>query len=102
MTVPTEADWILKTMVAVAAADGRLDAREVWLIQKVYQEHTGRAVDESGVALAVQAYATKRNVLADLSAEVGSMSLGPRRASFARHILRSSPTSASRKKNARS
>jgi tellurite resistance protein len=75
MTVPTEADWILKTMVAVAAADGRLDAREVWLIQKVYQEHTGRAVDVSGVALAVQAYATKRNVLADLSAEVGSMSL---------------------------
>ena len=29
---PTEADWILRAMVAVAAADGRLDAREVGLI----------------------------------------------------------------------
>lgn len=28
------ADWILKTMVAVAAADGRLNAREVELIGK--------------------------------------------------------------------
>ena len=63
-------------MVAVAAADGRLDAREVRLIQKVYEEQTGRAVDVSGVALAVQAYATKRNVLADLSAEVGSIWVG--------------------------
>lgn len=29
---PTEADWILKAMVTVAAAEGRLDAREVGLI----------------------------------------------------------------------
>ena len=60
---PTDADWILKTMVAMAAADGRLDAREVGLIQKVYQDQTGRSVDVSGVVLAVQAYATKRDVL---------------------------------------
>jgi uncharacterized tellurite resistance protein B-like protein len=72
---PTDADWILKTMVAMAAADGRLDAREVRLIQKVYQEQTGRAVDVGGVALAVQAYTTKGNLLADLSARVGSMGL---------------------------
>ena len=71
---PTEADWILKAMVAVAAADGRLDAREVGLIQKVYQEQTGRSVDVSGVVLAVQAYATKRDVLVELSVAAGSMS----------------------------
>ena len=62
---PTDADWILKAMIAMAAADGRLDAREVGLIQKVYQDQTGRSVDVSGIVLAVQAYATKRDVLND-------------------------------------
>ena len=71
---PTDADWILKTIVAMAAADGRLDPREVGLIQKVYQDQTGRSVDVSGGVLAVQAYATKRDVLAELSAAGGSMS----------------------------
>jgi tellurite resistance protein len=70
---PTDADWILKAMVAVAAADGRLDARG-GLIQKVYQDQTGRSVDVSGVVLAVQAYSTKRDVLTELSAAAGSMS----------------------------
>jgi tellurite resistance protein len=70
----TEADWILKAMVALAAADGRPDAHEVGLIQKVYREQTGRSVDVSGVLLAVQAYATTRDVLAEFSAAVGSMS----------------------------
>ena len=72
---PTEADWILRAMVAVAAADGRLDAREVGLIQKVYQDQTGRSVDVGGVVLAVQVYATKRDVLVELSVAAGSMSL---------------------------
>jgi uncharacterized membrane protein YebE (DUF533 family) len=71
---PTDADWTLKAMVAMAAADRRLDAREIGLIQKVYQDQTGRSVDVSGVVLAVQAYATKRDVLAELSAAAGSMS----------------------------
>jgi tellurite resistance protein len=62
-------------MVAVAAADGRLDSREVGLIQKVYQDQTGRPVDVSGVAGAAEAYATKRDVLAELSAAAGGMSL---------------------------
>ncbi len=68
------ADWILKAMVAAAAADRRLDAREVGLIQKVYQDQTGRSVDVSGVMLAVHAYATKRDALAELAAVAGSMS----------------------------
>ena len=71
---PTDADWILKAMVAVAASDGRLDSREVGLIQQVYQDQTGRTVDVSGVASAVQAYASKRDVLAELSAAAGGMS----------------------------
>lgn len=71
---PTEADWILKAMLAVAGADRRLDAREVGLIQKVYQDQSGRSVDVGGVVRAVQAYATKRDVLAELSIAAGSMS----------------------------
>ena len=71
---PTDADWILKAMIAVAAADRRLDAREVGLIQKVYRDQTGRSVDVSGIVLAVQAYATKRDVVAEFSAAGGSMS----------------------------
>ena len=70
---PTDADWILKAMVA-AAADGRVNAGEVGLIQKVYQDLTDRSLEVSGVVLAVQAYATKRDVLAELSAAAGSMS----------------------------
>jgi uncharacterized membrane protein YebE (DUF533 family) len=76
---PTDADWILKAMVALAAADGRLDAREVTLIQKVYQQQTGRSVDVSGVLLAVQAYATRRDVLAELSTAVGTLGRETRR-----------------------
>ena len=71
---PTVADWIVKTMVAVAGADGRLNAREVELIQTVYESQTGKSADVSGIVLAVQAYATKHDVLAELSAAAGSMS----------------------------
>ena len=70
---PTEADWILRAMVAVAAADGRLDSREVTLIQEVFEERTGRAVDVSGVASAAAVYATKRDILDELAAISGSM-----------------------------
>lgn len=69
-----DADWILRTMVAVAAADGRLNAREVELIRTVYHDHTGKSVDVSGIVLAVQAYATKHDVLGELSVAAGSMS----------------------------
>jgi tellurite resistance protein len=70
---PTDADWILSAMVAVAAADGRLDAREVGLIQKVYEERTGRPVDVSGVARAAEVYA-KRDVLTELTVIASGMS----------------------------
>ena len=74
MEQPTDAHWVLKAMVAVAGADGRLNAREVGLIQKVYRDETGRSVEASGIFRAVQAYATRRDVLAELSGVAGSMS----------------------------
>jgi uncharacterized tellurite resistance protein B-like protein len=61
-------------MIAVAGADGRLNAHEVRMIQKVYEDETGRSVDVSGIFLAVQAYATRLDVLAELSEVAGSMS----------------------------
>jgi uncharacterized tellurite resistance protein B-like protein len=73
MTTKLEADWILKVMAAMAAADHRLDAREVTLIQSVYEELTGEPVDVSGVVSAVQVYARK-DVLEELSEVAGSLS----------------------------
>jgi uncharacterized tellurite resistance protein B-like protein len=70
----TAADWILKTMAAVAGADGRLNACEVELIQMVYKRQTGKVVEVSGIVRAVQAYATKHDLLAELSATAGGMS----------------------------
>jgi len=74
MEEPTDTDWIIKAMVAVAAADGRLNAREVALIQDLFQSQTGRSIDASGIVLAARAYASKRDILAELSVVVGSMS----------------------------
>jgi tellurite resistance protein len=62
-----EADWILRAMVAVAAADGRLDAREVGLIQRVYADQSGRTLTADEVARAAEANA-KGNVLSEFAA----------------------------------
>ncbi len=51
------ADWILKAMIAVAASDGRLDAREVGLVQQVYQSQTGRMLTPEQVERAADANA---------------------------------------------
>lgn len=51
------ADWILKAMVAVAASDGRLDTREVGLIQQVYRNQAGLTLTADEVARAADANA---------------------------------------------
>lgn len=53
-----DADWVLKAMVAMAAADGRLDSRETDLIRQVYEDRTGRKLAADEVARAVGANAT--------------------------------------------
>jgi tellurite resistance protein len=62
-----DADWILKAMVAVAAADGGLDAQEIGLIQQVYKDQSGRTLSADEVAKAVEANA-KGEVLAEFAA----------------------------------
>ena len=53
----SEADWILKAMVAVASADGGLDERETGLIQQVYQDQSGRAISADEIAREADALA---------------------------------------------
>ena len=62
-----EADWTLKAMVAMAASDGRLDSREVGLIQQVYEDRSGRKLTADAVARAAAANA-EGDVLAEFAA----------------------------------
>ena len=63
----TDADWVLKAMVAIAASDGRLDTREVGLIQQVYETQTGRRLTATDIANAAKANA-QGDVLAQFAA----------------------------------
>ncbi len=63
----SEADWILKAMVAVAASDGGLDARETGLIQQVYRDQSGRSLTAEEVARAAGANA-RGDALAEFAA----------------------------------
>jgi uncharacterized membrane protein YebE (DUF533 family) len=60
-------DWILKAMVAVAASDGRLDSREVGLIQQVYKDQSGQTLTADEVARAADANA-KGDMVANFAA----------------------------------
>jgi len=63
----SEADWILKAMVAVAASDGGLDERETGLIQQIYQDQSGRLLTADEVAKAAKANA-KGDAIAEFAA----------------------------------
>jgi tellurite resistance protein len=64
-----DADYILKAMVAVAASDGRLDSREIGLIQQIYKDQSGRELTADEVARAADA-----NARGDVIAEFGAAS----------------------------
>ena len=63
----SKADWILKAMVAVAGSDGGLDSREIGLIQRVYQDQSGRSLTADEVARAAEASA-KGDAVAEFGA----------------------------------
>jgi len=69
-----DADWVLKAIVAMATADGRLDSRETDLIRQVYEDRTGRKLAADEVARAVGANATG-DALADLAAASKTLDL---------------------------
>jgi len=61
----TEADWILKAMVAVAASDGALDDREIGLIQQIYQDRSGRSLTADEVKRAAEGRRARRHTRGD-------------------------------------
>jgi uncharacterized membrane protein YebE (DUF533 family) len=65
-------DWILKAMIAVAASDGRLDTREVGLIQQVYKDQSGRSLTADEVARAADANA-KFDILGQIAGASGQL-----------------------------
>jgi uncharacterized membrane protein YebE (DUF533 family) len=60
-------EWILKAMLAVAASDGRLDSREIGLIQQVHKDQSGMSLTADEIAHAAEANA-KGDVLAQFAA----------------------------------
>jgi tellurite resistance protein len=63
-----DTDWILKAMVAVAASDRELDARETSLIQQIYQEQLGRELSTDEAARAAEALAMGGDTVAAFAA----------------------------------
>lgn len=68
MAVSDGADWILRSMVDMASSDGRLDSREISLIQKVYLDRSGRSLTADEVANAGQENVKGGNMLDQLAA----------------------------------
>lgn len=60
-------EWILKAMLAVAAADGKLDSREIGLIQQIYKDQSGTSLTADEIAHAADVNA-KGDVLAQFAA----------------------------------
>ncbi|MGH6866467.1 MAG: hypothetical protein ACREDO_09935 [Methyloceanibacter sp.] len=62
-----DADWILKAMLAVASADGRLEPREIGLIQQVYRGQSGRSLTAGEIDREAEGN-SRANLLAELAA----------------------------------
>lgn len=67
-----DSDWVLKAMVAVAASDGRIDTREIGLIQQVYKDQSGQTLTADEVARAAEANANG-DILAQFAAAGGTL-----------------------------
>ncbi|MEM7193182.1 MAG: TerB family tellurite resistance protein [Pseudomonadota bacterium] len=50
----SQSDWVLKSMVAMAAADGRLDAREIAEVERIYLACEGRPLTANALRAAVE------------------------------------------------
>ena len=67
------ADFILMAMVAVAAADGKLDEREVGLIQQIYRDQSGQTLRPDEIRAAAEANARDGGLLTILAAAADSL-----------------------------
>ena len=66
------ANFILKAMIAVGAADGSLDEKEIGLIQQIYYDQAGRSIAAEEITRAAEANA-RESMLADLAAAAPSL-----------------------------
>jgi tellurite resistance protein len=60
-------DWILKSMLVVASADGKLDEREIGLMQQVYQDQSGRSLSAEEIKRAAMT-SGRDDMLAEIAA----------------------------------
>ena len=66
------ADLILKAMIAVGAADGGLDEKEIGLIQQIYYDQAGRSIAAEEITRAAEANA-RESILLELAAAAPSL-----------------------------
>jgi uncharacterized tellurite resistance protein B-like protein len=67
-------EWILRSMVAMAASDGRLDDREIAIIQRTYHELTAKELTADDIRHASGATAKGDDILGELRRVSGQLS----------------------------
>jgi uncharacterized membrane protein YebE (DUF533 family) len=67
-------EWILRSMIAMAASDGKLDDREIGLIQRTYHELTATEPTAEDIRRAAEANAKGDGILGDLRRVSGRLS----------------------------
>jgi tellurite resistance protein len=65
---PVAAEWILRAMLATATADGKIDEREIVLVQQTYRELTAKDLARDDITKAAEANAKADDFLAELAA----------------------------------
>jgi uncharacterized membrane protein YebE (DUF533 family) len=68
-------DFILMAMVAVAAADGKLDEQEIGLIQQIYRDQSGRALTPEEIRAVEETNMSDGGLLAMLAAAADSLNI---------------------------
>ena len=70
------ADFILMAMVAMAAADGKLDDQEIGLIQQIYRDQSGQSLTPEKIRAVEEANMRDGGLLPMLAAAAGSLDTG--------------------------
>jgi uncharacterized tellurite resistance protein B-like protein len=71
---PDASDWILRSMIAMAASDGRLDDREIAIIQRTYHELTAKELTADDIRHAAGANTKGDDILGELRRVSGRLS----------------------------
>jgi tellurite resistance protein len=72
-TINSGAEWILRTMVAMATADGLPDGKEIGLIQQIYHDQSGRSVSTAEIERMARSARGNADFLAELSAAAAGL-----------------------------